>query len=112
MSNYAWVCFSCHMAVRRPGTATDVKCPSCGLLCECIGHKTPIPPKSKPKAWEALRQSFFNSLRERIANQESMRVRRVHNLEQEIEKLESLPKNTGRSQAVKVLKIRLGKVRA
>jgi uncharacterized protein len=58
MTNFNWVCFQCCAAVRRPPKATDVRCPSCGKSCACMG-KTPIPPKSKSKEWAALENAFL-----------------------------------------------------
>jgi len=110
MSNYAWVCFHCRSAARRPGSATDVRCPSCGNSCERIGYKTPIPPKSKLKEWEALRSLGHRRRQEDLARRTRDRVRQTHFLEKEILRLESMPPNPGRTIAVKLLKKRLNAV--
>lgn len=107
MSNYAWVCFLCRSAVRRAGDATDVRCPSCGKSCECIGFRTPVPPKSKAKEWEALRAFYYRRRQENLERQTKDRVRRIHGLEKEILRLESMPPNDGRTKAVELLKKRL-----
>lgn len=112
MSNYAWVCFTCCAAVRRPGTAKDVRCPSCAKACECLGARIAIPPKSKPERWAELRQSFYVARAARLLALEKWRTQRVHQLEQEIARLEALPDNPGRAQAVSKLKNKLDKERA
>jgi hypothetical protein len=107
MSNYAWACFDCRAAVRRPGSAKRVLCPGCGKPCECLGYKTPIPPKAKVKAWEQLRAGFYGARRSGNLAKERAKVRRIHNLEQEIARLEGLPSNAGRSVAISLLKKQL-----
>jgi len=107
VSNYAWVCFLCRSAARRPGDATDVRCRSCGKSCECIGYKTPIPPKSKLQEWEALRRLYYCKKQQGLARRTRDRVRRIHSLEKEILRLESVPSNPGRTKAVKLMKKRL-----
>ena len=104
MSNYAWVCFNCRVTVRRHGTAKNVRCSTCALPCHCLGWQTPIPPKSKDKDWEALRENYFGLLRERALNSQVELVRHRHELEQEIRRLEAMPENTGRTSAIKKLK--------
>jgi uncharacterized protein len=59
MRNFAWACFQCRAAVRRPANATDVRCPSCGESCACMGEEIPIPPKSKSKEWAALENAYL-----------------------------------------------------
>lgn len=103
MSNYAWVCFDCRMAVRRPGSAKDVRCPSCAKPCECLGYKIPVPPKSKTKVWERLRETWFASKRSALLRSQRQRVRFIHDTEREIARLRALPEARGRSDTIAYL---------
>lgn len=107
MSNYAWVCFDCRSTARRPGHAINVRCASCGRPCECLGYKIPVPPKSKLKTWEALRESYFHWKREWVLEHALRQTKHIHYLEQEIARLESRPANIGRQKAISILKKRL-----
>src|SRR5687768_11775288 len=104
MSNYAWVWFDCRAAFRHSPDAPEVRCATCGEQCECIGYKTPVPRKSDQKEWVALRQRFYRARRENAQRQQEFLVRKTHELEREIARLESLPVNAGRSTAVKELR--------
>lgn len=112
MSNYVWVCFDCQSAVRRPALTRDVTCATCQKACVCLGAKIAIPPKSKSKLWESLRQGFYLARVERRTAAEKRRIRRIHNLEQKITRLDSLPENPGRARAVTELKHKLEQERA
>jgi hypothetical protein len=112
MSSYAWVCFSCRTASRRSPVARNVRCQQCARLCECIGYKTAVPPKSKIREWKALAEAFYGSRRTYTFGQQKRRVRQIHDLEREIVRLESLPANEGRSDAVKHLRKQLERLRA
>src|SRR5687768_8535882 len=108
MGTAAWVCFDCRAAVRRSTTfAGEVPCPTCGKLCSYLGYKVPVPHKDKAKDWSALRNQLS---RERIQNDlaaDIAAVRDRHALEQEIARLEAMPPNQGRAQAIRMLRRRL-----
>ena len=112
MRNCLWVCFACQGAVRRSATAKDVRCSACGLACECLGTKIAIPAKSKPKEWESLRQAFYLARGKRLAARDQRRVQRIHQLEQEIVRLQAMPENPGRARAVAELQKKLAQERA
>src|SRR5437868_4898168 len=103
MSNCHWVCFACREAVRRPGSSEDVRCPSCSSPCQNIGYKTPVPPKSKPKLWQALEASYVEARQSYAARSKLATVRRIHELEKEIARIQSLPANPGRRELIKSL---------
>lgn len=107
MGTAAWVCFDCRAAVRRSTAfAGEVPCPTCGKLCSYLGYKIPVPPKGKVKDWSALRDQLS---RERMQNDlvaDVTAVRDRHALEQEIARLEAMPPNQGRAQAIRLLRRR------
>jgi len=113
MSNKKWVCFACRTAVRRSqGSASDVLCPECGKPCAYIGHKIPLPPKSKAREWKQLQEQLHQQMQEIVMAKTQTLVRRKHELEREIVKLEAKPKNEGRTKAVKLLRKKLGALNA
>jgi hypothetical protein len=89
-----------------------VRCPACAQPCERLGYKIPIPPKSRKKAWEELFTGFYNYRREELARARRLRVRRIHELEQQVARLEALPVVRGRTRTLSLLKRRLVAVRA
>lgn len=109
MSNKKWVCFDCRIAVRRSqGNTSDVLCPECGKQCSYIGHKIPVPPKNKVREWQQLHvQLHQETVKTEVAKTQRL-VRRKHELEREIMRLEAMPKNEGRTKAVKQLRKKLG----
>ena len=107
MSNYHWVCFKCHEAVRRHGSAENVRCSKCGNPCDNIGYKTPVPPKSKPHLWAELAASYAHARRTYFERSSAACVRRIHDLEQEIERVESMEVNGGRLSLIKHLNDKL-----
>lgn len=50
--------------------------------------------------WEQLRLSYYQLRRKWLLHQQQVNVRRVHDLEQEIERLQSMPSNEGRSKTI------------
>jgi hypothetical protein len=112
MSNYHWVCFSCHESVRRHGSADDVRCPRCAKPCQNIGYKIPVPPKSKPQLWQELAQSYAEARRRYFHRQNADSVRRAHDLEHEIARIGSLEPNEGRLSLLKRLREELATLRA
>ena|SRR5690606_19995624 len=108
MGTAAWVCFDCRAAVRRnTAFAGEVPCPTCGKLCSYLGYKIPVPPKDKRREWSDLRDQLARERSARDLAAEEAAVRRRHDLEQEIARLEALPANDGRSKAIQLLKRRL-----
>lgn len=107
MNNHTWVCFPCHTAARRKAGIENVLCRQCAQACEWLGTKIPVPPKADHKAWDQLRVSYYESRRQELLNKREYQVRHVHELEQEIARLEALPQNPGRLAAIRTLRKRL-----
>jgi hypothetical protein len=112
MSNHAWVCFDCRAAVRRSGMAKDVRCPRCAQACICLGYKVPIPPKTKVKAWSALRDWFYRYQRQRLLGSHQQRMNQVQQLERQMRELTAMPLKPGRSAMIAYLSRRLSRIRS
>ncbi len=69
-----------------------------------------MPAQGKAREWEALRESYFAGKRERLIQQQVVGVKRRHQLEKEIEKLEALPENQGRTVLIKQLREQLNAI--
>ena len=108
MGTAAWVCFECRTAVRRSTVYSgDVPCPTCGKLCAYLGYKIPVPPKDKRREWAALRTQLSRERSQRELAADIAAVRKRHDLEQEIVRLEAMPANAGRARAIALLRRRL-----
>lgn len=108
MSNKKWVCFGCRIAVRRSqNDDAPVLCSECGNSCAYLGYKIPVPPKSKIREWEQLQTQINQKEKETTVARIKVLVRRKHDLEQEIARLEAMPRNEGRAKAVKLLRKKL-----
>jgi hypothetical protein len=103
MSNYHWVCFSCREAVRRHGSAENVRCPKCAEPCDNIGYKNPVPPKNKPHLWHELATAYAEARRNYFERRSTSNVRRLHALEQEVSRIQGLEPNAGRAALLKKL---------
>jgi len=76
--------------------------------CTYLGYRIPVPPKQKARAWTALQAQLSRERIGRDVQQHQLEVRRRHELEQEISRLESMPSNPGRTRAITLLRRRLG----
>ena len=79
-------------------------------MCVSLGYKTPIPSKQDLRAWRELQQAETEKKQRQAAAAQRARVRQRHALEQEISRLEAMPKNAGRASAIRTLRRRLGDV--
>jgi hypothetical protein len=72
-----------------------------------LGYKIPVPPKRDENTWDALREQLNQERHDHQQQSLERAVRRRHDLEQEIERLESLPTNPGRQKAIRLLRKQL-----
>jgi hypothetical protein len=73
-------------------------------LCNSLGTKVPVPPKAKSATWKALEADYLARRRAWNAPVRQRAVRRKHDIEREILKIEAMPNNEGRSRLLKQLK--------
>ena len=114
MSSRTWVCFDCRKGVRRPadyspGPASEpeVTCPDCGKDCVYLGYKIRVPARRDVAAWAELRDSLERQTLAQAEGRRTLDVKRRHELEQEIAKLQRRPSEPGRSQLVRRLRDQL-----
>ena len=112
MSNRHWVCFRCRETVRRPGTAENLRSPTCGDTCNNLGTKVPVPPRARLAVWKALETGYLARRRAWAALVRQRAVRRKHDIEREILQVEALPENEGRRSLPKQLMVELESVSA
>jgi hypothetical protein len=79
----------------------------CKRDCAYLGYKIPVPPRQKIREWSALREQLAREHIAREAQQDRQKIRSRHDLEQEIVRLEAMPANPGRNQAIGLLRRRL-----
>lgn len=96
--------------MRRPSAADNVRCPACGCPCVNLGTKMPVPPKSKLAVWKTLEIDYFARRRAGGALVRQRAVRKKHDIEREILKIEGLPDNEGRRSLLKQLRADLDSV--
>ncbi len=70
-----FVCTRCRRSVRRHANSLmrgggEVRCATCGDLCEDVGAKLPVPKRSDLKAWKQLQDDLGPPRAERIAELE------------------------------------------
>jgi hypothetical protein len=70
----------------------------------CIGVGIAIPSKRDEKAWAAIRKMLGERRRANEQREFEELVRRKHDLEQQIERLKSLPANLGRTKTIRQLR--------
>ena len=109
MNNENWVCFDCREVVRRDGNhPTEVPCPSCGQACLWIGDRIRIPAKGNLRGWRKLRESIYEQRLKVLDKRQILKVRRQHELEQQILDVESRPPSPDRTMWIETLRKDLG----
>ena len=104
MSKRNFICFNCRIAVRTdPHLNNQVTCSQCGESCINLGYKIPVPPKNKPKEWDAIKKQLADEEIDFLEKRNKQRIQRKHEVEKEIKKLESKPENPGRKSLLKNL---------
>ena len=105
MSNHNFVCFDCRLVIREnPYNRNIVSCPQCQKECVNIGYKIPVPSKNKKKEWARLEEQIIKENRLIAEKQTISKMRRKHEIEKEIIKLENRPKSEGMNSLLKRLK--------
>ena len=108
MRNDSWVCFDCHIAVRRDRQHNGTTpCPNCKRECYCLGYRIRIPPRRAAKAWKNLHGSIFTQRNQHEERLHKARIRYRHWLESRINHIQSKPANPGRNALVRELEKQL-----
>jgi len=116
MSKHTYVCFSCRTATRRDFLDSrsphwrSVRCRRCGEVSTYLGVKIRVLAQRDARAWTALRHSLTADAQRNAATSDRIAIRRRHDIEQEIAKLEQRPSNPGRTALIKQLRKRLGRI--
>jgi DNA-directed RNA polymerase subunit RPC12/RpoP len=110
MSNATWVCFDCRQTFRR-GSGPDevVRCPHCGVRCQCLGRKIAVPARDRLKAWQTLREDVRLTRARYEERRRRRAVRGKHNIEKKIAEIERRLPNASRDKLLRELPTRLGR---
>ncbi len=87
------------------------RCPHCGAETIDIGYRIPVPAKAAVKQWQSLQHSLAVARSEHALASEHAAIRRIHDLERELAKLEALPGNPGRQSLIRRLSRELAQLR-
>ncbi|MCW1916589.1 hypothetical protein OJ996_23580 [Luteolibacter sp. GHJ8] len=113
ISNFNWVCFECRTSRREPKLARRVPvCAECGADCFCLGYKVEVPRRYAVREWRKLRDECRRRYHIGRDSVRRWNIRRIHALEQEIIRRESMRENKDRSYLIKRLKDELVKRRS
>jgi hypothetical protein len=100
-SNNNWVCFKCRMAKRQPTTLVQVPmCIACDNPMFCLGYKVEVPAKEAIDAWKRLWDECSERDHHDRAHRAAEKVRRTHETEREIRRLQGLPENPDRNRYI------------
>lgn len=112
-SNCNWVCFECRTSRRQPKISGQIPaCPDCGRECFCLGYKVEVPRRDAVREWRQLREECRKRLYARQDLQQQSNVRRQHDLEKEIARMEALGENKDRERQIRKLKEELTRRRS
>lgn len=104
-SNHNWVCFDCRTSRRHPKESEKVPiCRECEEECFCLGDKVEVTGHDAVRAWRKLRENCRNILHFHRDRSQRMRVRRKHEVEREIARLEGLDNHKDRARTILRLK--------
>jgi len=109
MSSRTFVCWTCRIATRAdPDSLGDhPRCARCEAQLDMLSEKIRIPRKGDARAWRDLQEWLTlraSAARERM---EADRVRRIHDLENQIAVLQSGPETVQRTRHIRQLQERL-----
>ena len=109
-NNYNWVCFDCRTSQRQPKVSeVTPACPDCGRDCFCLGYKVEVPRRNAVRVWRQLREECRKRLYAKQDRVQQSAVRRRHDLEKEIVRMEALGENKDRARQIKKLEAELAK---
>ena len=106
-SNNNWVCFKCRMAKRQPKSVVRVpRCLDCDSEMFCLGYKVKVPACDATDAWKKLWNDCSEREHQKGVQEAKNRVRRIHETEREICKLQSFQENPARNRLIAKLEKR------
>lgn len=112
MPNRSWVCFGCRRIVRQPWREEGVTCATCGEPCLCLGDRLALPPRRNVAEWAALEERVQAASTWIAEEGYRVRVRRRHELEQQVARLEPEAVTPWRRERLDRMRVELADLRA